>query len=223
MAIAINNQSGIRERIFMEDPFFAKREKKGGKENECRMSHNELNTLKGYKYVSELRLNPGKLIDVTRLYCLDQPAAVKYIDEPDSDAIYVPEIDAYIQQGTDQLIEMTDDKTLSEIKKAVRAITYKLQIATENNDLAVAEDCKSQLEKFNDYVSKVTTPRGKIKYFADRTRRHQSSVYRAVQLYIKQLRFIDAAEADYIAKHVVIGRVCYWSVDPIDSQSILSA
>jgi len=207
----------------MDEPFSKPRKRTGGKAESRRMSQTELTKLKGYHYVSELRKNPGKHIDVTRLYCLNQLAGAKHIDGPESESIYVPEIDSYVCQGIEQPIEMTDKKTLDQIKKAVEALYYQLNKAKENNDLAAASDCKSQLEKYDDYVSKSTTPNGKIRYFANKTRRHQSSVYRAVQKFIKLLRKIDPAEAEHIAKHVVIGRVCYWSVDPIDRQSILSA
>jgi len=175
----------------------------------------ESGSLKGKRYIDELRRNVGETIHPNRLYSLYNVQKVKHIEDKHRDGCYEPVLDVYIVNNPEPGIPMTDKKTIDAIKKEVMAITYALEEALTNNDLAKVDDCQDRLEKYQRYVSECTTPWGMIRKTNSLTRKSIAAIYRAVEYYYRSLEKTDPKLAKYYSEHVVIGNPCYWSEEPI--------
>lgn len=181
-----------------------------------------LSTLKGYKYVQELRSHPGIPIEITRLYCLDQVSVQKNIGD-ESDLMFIPFYDVYIGNPAELPIPMLDSQALNDMKRRRKQLQHYLDIARGNNDYGAIDDCMDEIESIENYLRECLDSKGRIRNFSTVARKNASSVLRAVQYYIRKLNELDPNEAVYIAKHVVIGQVCYWSIDPVNTSLIPTA
>ena len=55
----------------------------------------------------------------------------------------------------------------------------------------------------------------KLRCTQNLTRRSIAAIYRAVYYYLKQLAKQDPELVNYYLEHIVIGKQCYWSEEPI--------
>lgn len=173
----------------------------------------ELSRHKGGYYIRELWNAKGKSIHATRLYTLDQSAALKYVDD-DPEVIYLPEWHEAHYQPPERSVELSDPRAVSETRKAIKALVNSFLQARENNDFARAEDLQEEIEKAEQYLREVLDSKGGIKTVHDLARRHSQAISHAVHEFIAAVRNKAPKLADYLSSHVVIGRQCYWSENP---------
>ncbi|HPS40177.1 MAG TPA: hypothetical protein PL124_12230 [Candidatus Cloacimonadota bacterium] len=185
------------------------------KEKRSMEDTSESGSLKGKRYIDELRTNPGKPIHPSKLYNLYQVQTTKYIEDTYRDDDYNPVLDVYIRNNPEAGIPMTDGKTIRSIRTEVKAIMHTLAQARINNDLAKINDCQEELDQCHKYLEECTTPRGRIRETQNLTRRSIATIYRAVEYYYRRLEKTDPKLAKYYSEHVVIGNPCYWSVEPV--------
>lgn len=178
---------------------------------------------KGSKAILELYLHAGSAIPAETLYNLENKQPVKNIVDKafHEDEKYCPAIDAYIiTSNPDCPIELTDWRTVDEVRKAIKGINYHLGNAEENNDLGRVEDLKQEREKLTEYLSECLTPTGKIRKTSHTSRKLTLALARDVKYYLDKLARTDPNLSNFLRDHVKIGKHCYWSDEPIKRKSI---
>ena len=137
-----------------------------------------LSNSKGVSYLLELLRHPYKPISALQLYAIQNHI-------PDSLISACPPAIAPDQSFSSyngcNLIPMTDDKTIREVKQRLIVVREDLLEAKYHQDYARSEDLKDEEEKLLDYLHEVLNHSQRIRFFDTGEKRIILSVHKALQ------------------------------------------
>lgn len=107
-------------------------------------------------------------------------------------------------------IPALDDKALQQIKQQWLKLRTKEAEAVQDNDLALADDCREEREKLEAYLHKAISRKGKIRYLQNQAHDDYRVIRNNLLYMLNKVRTLNPAYAQYIEDHLVMGYNFVW-------------
>ncbi len=85
-------------------------------------------------------------------------------------------------------LQMTDNRTIRELKQRLLCIVDELVLMEENNDYGRADELRDEQDKLCEYLKEVYRPCGKLRNFPDENSKLKRRVIRAIHRAIEDIR-----------------------------------
>jgi len=163
----------------------------------------------GKDYFLELVAHPNQPIHCTRLRHLNAPASIHAAEFKVHSSLRPGFMDT--DHSIPELpIPFTDRTTLEQAKKQYLLYYTRECQARMDNDYAKADECQEEREKYEDYLKKAVTKRGRIRVLQSQTQTDYRIVRANLLRFIGKVRAQNPRYADYISDHLVIGYHLMW-------------